>query len=451
MSRARTRFHEHPLRDVGLRISAAALLVFAVSAVLAWMFLPPPLPKVVRLGTGPAGGEFARFGEALRADLAEQGIELEPVATAGSMENIRLLLDGELDVALVQGGTLNDAQAEQLRSVASLFYEPMLVVQRSDWDSQHIEGGRIAIGSPDSGVNALTRQLLEDQGVREGDPPGTELVEIGGEQAVEALQAGQVDSAVFVTPLEAPWVPTLFTDPDLKVTNLASAEAFTRHHRYLRRIVIPAGLIDLRAEIPPEDVQVIATIGSLVIRPETHPALIPLLIESAREQLHQGSLLADPEEFPSIHGVAAPLAEEALRYFEHGPTFLYRWLPFRYAFAATRFLIILIPLLTLLYPLFRLVGPTYRWVVERRVYRWYRILERIEGKMDLSGDAATLRQLDQELERVGEEIRTTHVPSRYKANLFALRTHHRLLVDRLEGLESNARAQTEPGSGQLTS
>ena len=217
------------------------------------------------------------------------------------------------------------------------------------------------------------------------------------------------------------------------------AEAFTRHYRYLRRVVIPAGLIDLRSQVPPDDVQLIATTASLVIRPDAHHALIPLLIESAREQLYQGDLLASPEAFPSAHGVEAPLAEEALQYFERGPSFFYRWLPFRYAFAATRLTILLLPLLTLLYPLLRSAGPTYRWVIQRRVYRWYRVLRRVEEQMDASDDAASLSQVHKDLARVGDEIRRTAVPASYGASLFALRAHHRLLVDRLESLEKSAR------------
>jgi TRAP-type uncharacterized transport system substrate-binding protein len=426
---------------VGIRISGIGLLVFAVAAVVAWSLLPPPLPKVVRLGTGPVGGHYARFGEALRAEVAEHGIELETVASAGSRENIRLLLAGEIDVGLVQSGNLSDSEAAQLASIAAVFYEPVLVVERADWEAEHgynIWGGRIAIGVLGSGAHALARELLADQGVTEGVPPGTRLVEIGGERAVEALQAGEVDSGIFVTTVDVPWVRPLFADPGLRVTQFELAEAFTRHYRYLRRVVIPAGLIDLRSEIPSHDVQVIATTASLVIRPGAHHAFIPLLIESAREQLYQGGLLAGPAEFPSAHGVEAPLADEALQYFERGPTFFYRWLPFRYAFAATRLMILLLPLLTLLYPLLRSVGPTYRWVIQRRVYRWYRVLRRIEQQMDASDDAASLEQVREKLERVGDEIRGTNVPARYGANLFALRAHHRLLVDRLASLEKGA-------------
>ena len=73
-----------------------------------------------------------------------------------------------------------------------------------------------------------------------------------------------------------------------------------------------------------------------------------------------------------------------------------------------------------------------------RVYRWYRVFQRLEQQMDASGDAASLEQVGKELERVGEEIRRTHVPARYGANLFALRAHHRLLLDRLVSLEKQA-------------
>lgn len=432
------------LRDAGVRIWGLVLLIVLVAAYAVWSLLPAPLPEVVRLGTGPAGGIYARFGELLREEVGRQGVELELVTTAGSIDNIRLLTDGEIDVGLVQGGILGDTPAVQLESIASVFYELVLVVERAEWDSSHIEGGRIAIGTPGSGAHALAHRLLDDQGVRNGDPPGTELVEIGEFHAQEALRTGEIDSAVFVTSLEVPEVKALFSDPDLRVTDFILAEAFTRHYRYLRRIVIPAGLIDLRLEIPPADMQVIATTASLVIQPDAHRAVIPLLIESARAQLHQGGLLARPGEFPSAHGLEAPIADEARQYFERGPSFFYRWLPFRYASAATRLTIILIPLLTLMYPLFRLAGPAYALVNRRRIYRWYQVLDKLEKNIEKSEDAASLQEARKELDRIADRIRHTQVPASYRASLFELRVHHRLLADRLESLEKSLSQLSEP-------
>jgi TRAP-type uncharacterized transport system substrate-binding protein len=425
------------LHDPVVRIWIAIVVVVIVVAIVAWSLLPPPLPDVVRLGTGQAGGYYERFGEELRGEVAEHGVELETVTTAGSMDNIHLLLDGKIDVALVQSGNLSDAQAARLLSIATVFYEPVLVVERSEWDSHHIAGGRIAIGAPGSGGNALVRRLLEDQGIRDGEPSGTHFVEIAGQAAVNALLSGEVDSAVFVTSFDAPWVRTLFADPGLRVTDFALAEAFTRHDRFLRRLVIPAGLVDLRYELPPKDLQVLATTASLVIRPDAHKALIPLFIESSRQQLSQGGLLASPGEFPSAHGVEAPLADEALQYFQRGPSFLYRWLPISYASTATRLAIILIPLLTLMYPLFRLAGPAYRWATERRIYRWYRVLGRIERRMDAGDSVASLDPIQEELDLVGEQIRHMHVPNKYASNLYTLRMHHNLLQDRLASLRQS--------------
>ena len=123
MNKASMRLLDHAHRNVGVRIWGAALLIFAIAAVVAWSYLPPPLPNVVRLGTGPLDGDYARFGETLRKEVAEHGINLELVATAGSMENIRLLLDGKIDVGLVQSeSALLDHQLigrEKIRGIES--------------------------------------------------------------------------------------------------------------------------------------------------------------------------------------------------------------------------------------------------------------------------------------------------------------------------------------------
>ena len=426
---------DHAVGDTLIRIGAVTTGVVLVAAAMAWVFLPPPLPDVVRFGTGPEGGYYARFGESLQQQVAERGVSLELIHTAGSVENIERLLDGSIDVGLIQGGNLSYMDGERLLSIASVFYEPLLLVERSEWRSSHIEGGRIAIDEPGSGVHALAKQLLADQGVQDGTPAGTQLLPIGGQRAVDALLQGEVDSAIFVTPITEDWVLTLFADPKLRVTNFRLAEAFSRHYRYLKSDVIPTGLVDLHSEVPPEDKQVLLTTASLVARPGIHPALIPLLIESAREQLYQGSLLAEPGEFPSAYGVEAPLADEARQYFEQGPSFFYRWLPFRYASAATRFMIVLIPLLTLLYPLFKMAGPAYRMVNRRRIFRWYRVLKRIEKDIDSKISAENARRIRKELERLDAEIRSMHVPAGYSAELFNLRVHRRLLVDRLSAIE----------------
>jgi TRAP-type uncharacterized transport system substrate-binding protein len=229
MRKEPTGLADHSLRDTLIRFGAASLGIFLLATAVAWIFMPAPLPKVVRFGTGPEDGYYAHFGLALQEKAMKRGVRLELFTTAGSVENIRLLMDGSIDVGIIQGGNLNDAEAEQLSSVASVFYEPLLLVERADWDSDHIEGGRIAIGEAGSGVHALASKLLADQGVHDGVPPGTQLIPIGGDEAVNALRAGELDSAVFISSVTIPWVRILFEDPRLRVVNFDLAEAFSRH------------------------------------------------------------------------------------------------------------------------------------------------------------------------------------------------------------------------------
>jgi hypothetical protein len=136
--------------------------------------------------------------------------------------------------------------------------------------------------------------------------------------------------------------------------------------------------------------------------------------------------------------VDAPLADDAARYFRRGPSFFYRFLPFRLAHLLTRLMLLILPLLTLLYPLFKSAGPLYRWLVLRRVYRWYRVLRALEAELDQVGDPAEIDQVEADLERVDEEIRATNVPSRFAADLYQLRQHRRLLVERCRNLRAAA-------------
>jgi hypothetical protein len=106
-------------------------------------------------------------------------------------------------------------------------------------------------------------------------------------------------------------------------------------------------------------------------------------------------------------------------------------------------MLLILPLLTLLYPLFKSAGPLYRWLVLRRVYRWYRVLRALETELDQTSGPEDLDQVERDLERVDEEIRATNVPSRFAADLYQLRQHHRLLVLRCRAMR-DAQAATPP-------
>src|SRR5215475_8293997 len=79
-------------------------------------------PVKVRLGTATPGGGFPVYGEAFIAAIKAQdpSLEIEPINTKGSTENVPRLEAGTLDIALVQGEVVHEALTGIGRAPANL-------------------------------------------------------------------------------------------------------------------------------------------------------------------------------------------------------------------------------------------------------------------------------------------------------------------------------------------
>ena len=83
-------------------------------------------PHTIVMATGPEGGAYFEVGKLYRAALGDD-VEVRLVPTAGSPENLALLLDPHsgVSVALIQGGTVGAEDTSELESLGTLFYEPL--------------------------------------------------------------------------------------------------------------------------------------------------------------------------------------------------------------------------------------------------------------------------------------------------------------------------------------
>jgi uroporphyrinogen-III synthase len=77
---------------------------------------------------------FYDVGERYRAALASAGVKVRLVPTAGSAENLALLLDPNsgVSVGLVQGGTIGAQASSKLESLGKLFYEPLWLFHKRE-------------------------------------------------------------------------------------------------------------------------------------------------------------------------------------------------------------------------------------------------------------------------------------------------------------------------------
>lgn len=413
-----------------------------VGMIIALRFVDPAPPGRITMAGGSPGGAYAAYAQRYAALLAEHGVDVEVIETAGSLENLRLLIQGDVDVALLQGGVARPSDGEHIRSLGGLFFEPFWVFARETVgaeDFEDLRDVRTAIGAPGSGTRVLAEHLRREFGGSWGDDSALEL---SGQAAAAALLDGEIDAAVFAAGISAPYVETLLRAPGIDLIPFERAAALARREPALAEIALLHGVVDIGEDLPAGDVSMIAAVAQLAVARDLHPAIHAILLEAADDTHSAPGLLAPPDAFPDGRRTDLPLSDEAERFYENGPSALRRWFPFAVANFLERAWVLLIPLVTLLIPLVRAAPPIYRWRVRRRIYVWYEDLRKLEARGRAAKSLAERDLVRQHLGQLQEEIGRLEVPLSYTDDVYRLR-HHVAFVNQLLG-NLDPRQKIEP-------
>jgi hypothetical protein len=412
--------------------------VLALATLLAWLavkFLNPAPPGTIRMLSGPDGSSYRTTAEKYKKIIEAQGVRVEIVPSEGGLDNLKRLSDPSFkaDVALVPGGLTDGIDISRLVSLGSLTPQPLMIYYRSARPIERLsefKGKRLAIGQEGSGTHALALKLLAANGL---DKSNTTLVDLAGEDAARALTQKSIDAAFLMGDSATPAVMRgLRAEPDIDLMNFRQANGYVRRFRFLSRLSLPEGSLDLGEDIPDKNYQLIGPTVELVARDGLHPALSDLLIGAARE-IHGGpGMFRDAGEYPAPLQRDFPISADAERYYKSGSKFLYRQLPFWLASLVDRLLVIVLPLLVLIVPLTRIVPPVYRWRVRSRIYRWYGALMSIERDMLLEHTPEERQQILRRLERVEDSVNRLKTPLSFADQLYVLRSHISWVQQRLQ-------------------
>jgi TRAP-type uncharacterized transport system substrate-binding protein len=422
-----------------LLVSAGPVAALAVGLlVLAYLWLNPNPPKKVTLATGPAQSAYEQFGKRYQQALKRYGIEVVLVPSEGSRANLRLLKEGRAQLAFVQGGS-GDISANEdsgIVSLGSLFVEPLWLFYRTD-AAKKVPGGaftsltqmtglRMNIGARGSGSPGIMRRLLEANNL---DPATLKLSRLDQTAATVAFLDGELDVLVFASAPESSMVQMLLQTPGVRLVDFSTSEAYSRRLPFLSPVVLPRGVADLSHDLPPQDVRLIATTTALLARDETHPALLQLFAQAARDLHGPAGWFNKAGSFPNIEHSEYPVASEAERTIRLGKPFLQRWMPFWLANLVERMWLALGIILAVLLPLTRIVPPLYKFRIRSRVFRWYAQLRDIEARMH--AESADRTQLARELKSLDLRAGRISVPLSYADELYALRQNIQLVRTRL--------------------
>jgi TRAP transporter TAXI family solute receptor len=419
------------------------LLVVLLIGFLIWFLVPSP-PKTMVISTGAENGLYYRFGQQLSKELAKEKITLEVLSSAGSTENLQRLgqknnpLSKTVELSLLQGGLGEVSVHPQISALASVFDEQVWIFYRKAAFKDgltkitQLKSKTLSIGVQGSGTRDLGLQLLKlNQLDVASDKPAIQLKEYTAAQSLKAMQAGELDAVMLVSAPQAPILLEYLRSPQLAIMDFEQADAYSVRLPFLKKVVVPRGVINLAEDLPRKDISILATPAALVVHEDIHPALITPLMRAMNASIQQMGLLQKEGEYPSAHGFNWPHNEDAKHYLKTGPSFLHRHLPFWSVVWVDRAIRIILPLLVILIPLINYLPMLILLSVEAKTSAVYKKLRTLE----LAVQANPETPWQDNLQQLQMNALAMKVPRKYAVKVYELRMYIEMVRDRLASMK----------------
>lgn len=407
-----------------LKTLAAVVGTIGIVSLALTYFIPAPPSKVV-MATAFKGASFEYFGRQYREIFAHHKVDLELRETAGAVDNVKLLQDPKsgVQIGFVTGGVSDGKSAPDVLSLGTVYNQPFWIFYISNEQIDRLsqlKSKRIAVGPGGSATRFTAEQILGRGGV---NSETAKFLPFGGSAAYNALAEGKVDAVWIIGVPEATAVQSFLRDPKVRLMSFPMAEAFTRLFPDLNRLVLPQGVVDIDRNIPPVDVQLIATTTKVLIRNDLHPEIVHLLLQTMKE-VHSGSdIFHRGGEFPSGIDGEYPVAQAAVDFYKNGPSFMQRHLPLWLSVHVQRAIAVAVTGIAIGFPLFRFLPQLYNWMTRRRLFYWYGQLKSLEASFDTNLSDQHLAEKQAEIDRIEHAVSHIRFPLTFADQVYNLRGH----------------------------
>src|ERR1700688_1147838 len=212
------------------------------------------IPKItISLGTATPGGGFPLYGNAFAEIMngADPMLAIEPRNTKGSNENIPLLEQGNLDIALVAGEPSYEAfmgigrPPTRLKILTAMYSSPGMFVVRADSPYRTIRdlvGKSVAFGARGSGLVILSSYVLDGLGLKQDEDFQSVYLDRAGDGPA-MVQDGRA-AALWGAGIGWPGFTTMAASPGGARFIAPDAGEIARiraAHAFLKPLTVPAG------------------------------------------------------------------------------------------------------------------------------------------------------------------------------------------------------------------
>ena len=182
-------------------------LVLAFYAHTAW---------ALTIATGPSDGSYFQIAQDIKNVAGKDGIDLQVMATKGSLENLELLGSGKVDLAIVQLDALRFISDvikkdlgldlfDKIKVVLNLYPEEIhILTNKKDIQTfYNLEGKRVSVGPPGGGTAVTAAVLFNIYDIK------ATVSEEPFEEAVKKMEQGSLDAVIFVGGAPVPFIGKL--------------------------------------------------------------------------------------------------------------------------------------------------------------------------------------------------------------------------------------------------
>jgi len=427
-------------------LGGIVVIFLAINYVLANFFIPNQLT----LAIGDPRGDYARMGRLLQSRLAEKGIELKLLESAGSEQNLTYLLENKADVAFLQSGLITaDKIPADLSSVASVYHEPIFLFYRRNLPLENIadlRGRRVAVGQYGSGTWTEVQRLLQKH---ELGPQDLQARHLNYSQLQAQLLSNQLDAAFLVAGIDSGIVRDLVSAPEIAVLPFEHYKSYQYYFSHLGKLVIPSGYYSLSDNIPAEDIPLITLMATLVCQKDLHNRLVEVMLIALKDIFEQERtnerlplFSAGDIQFPSERFTTVPLHPTAEVFFTEGPSLLASYFSYHVLFFLGRIKYLLIPMLPALLLFSRVAPGAYRYRLMLLLKAKYKELMALEQRVMKTQDPEELAALHQELEvllhSADEEL--SRIPAHYQRDVYDWKMHLRMVQNMTQAAETSGSA-----------
>ncbi len=286
------------------------------------------------MGTGGTAGTYYAFGGVLAQYMKNYAdIKVTAVSTSASKANIQSIEDGDYQMGFTQSDVMSyawegtksfsvDGASREFRVLGGLYAETVQLITMNDKITSvaDLEGKRVSIGAPGSGVYFNAVDVLAGAGLTEDDiyPQYQSF-----DDSKEALKDGQIDAAFIVAGAPTSAITELATTNGVKLIPIEGElrDKIIEACPFYTPLDIPAGTYPGQDE----DIQTITIKATLVVDKDLSEeevyALTAAIFDHTDEIALENAKGAELSLENATAGMAVPFHAGAAKYYaEHGIT-----------------------------------------------------------------------------------------------------------------------------------